>query len=142
MTNIRPDFVFSYWIFAWYLLYELKVTTFSPKFSLILGLIENIIMFILMIHFGSKINTLVLFIIINIFLKVIPLYTLRNETFNIKNLYFAICFFAIYIFWLHINHVTLQGSLKEVYESLIHNKNNTPFMQLFENISKKYKQWK
>jgi hypothetical protein len=101
--EIRPDFVFSYWIFAWYILYELKITTFSPKYPIILGLIENIIMFILMIHFGSKIKTLILFIIINICIKVIPLYTLRKETFQIKNIYFLLVLFSIYILWLNIH---------------------------------------
>jgi hypothetical protein len=47
----RFDFVFSYWIFAWYFLYEVGITVFNPKFALTVGLVHNFIAFILMIYF-------------------------------------------------------------------------------------------
>lgn len=43
---MRLDYVFSYWIFAWYLLYIAKITKYNPKFVLILGIIENSFTFI------------------------------------------------------------------------------------------------
>jgi hypothetical protein len=49
MAALRADLVFSYWIYLWYILYAFKITNFSPKFPLILGLIDNIIMLLLML---------------------------------------------------------------------------------------------
>ena len=40
---LRVDLVFSYWVYFWYVLYALKITNYSPKFPIILGLIDNII---------------------------------------------------------------------------------------------------
>jgi hypothetical protein len=38
---MRFDLVFSYWIFAWYLLYMAKIIKYSPKLVIVLGIIEN-----------------------------------------------------------------------------------------------------
>jgi hypothetical protein len=87
MTALRTDLVFSYWIYVWFILYVFKITSYSPKFALILGLVDNIIMLLLMIYFGSKGKTILLFIIINTFIKVIPIYYLRNEVIKIEHRY-------------------------------------------------------
>jgi len=42
MVALRIDLVFSYWVYFWYILYAFKITNYSPKFPLILGLIDNI----------------------------------------------------------------------------------------------------
>jgi len=139
MSVIRADLVFSYWIYVWFILYILHFTTYSPKFSLILGLIDNIIMLILMVYFGSKSKTIILFIIVNTLIKVIPLYYLRNQKIKIKDIYFTVGLFLVFVIWLHINKQSLVGNLKLVHDSLLYNKFQTPFMSLFNKIEKNFK---
>jgi hypothetical protein len=139
MSVIRADLVFSYWIYVWFVLYILHFTTYSPKFSLILGLIDNIIMLILMVYFGSKSKTIILFIIVNTLIKVIPLYYLRNQPLKIRDVYFTIVLFIVFVIWLHINKQSLVGNLKLVHDSLLYNKFQTPFMSLFNKIEKNFK---
>jgi len=73
MQIVRSDFVFSYWIFTWFILYLLKIVPYSPKFVIILGIIENLFVFMYMIFYKSPIYNIIKFIIINILIKVIPL---------------------------------------------------------------------
>ena len=79
MKALRADLVFSYWIYLWYILYAFKITNLSPKFPLILGLIDNIIMFGLMLLYSTSRKTIFYFLIINTIIKVVPLYYLKNE---------------------------------------------------------------
>ena len=48
---LRIDLVFSYWMFFWYILYAFKLTKYSPKFIIGLGIIENFIMLLLMFYY-------------------------------------------------------------------------------------------
>lgn len=139
MTAIRADLVFSYWIYVWFILYEFHITKYSPKFPLIMGLIDNIIMLFLMIYFGSKSKTIILFIIINTLIKIIPLYYLRKQKIKIQDIYFTILLFLIFVIWLHINKQNLVGNLKLIHESLLYNKFQTPFMSLLNKIEQNFK---
>lgn len=139
MRSLRFDLVFSYWIYLWYILYALHATSYSPKFPLLLGLFDNIIMFILMIIYGTSSRTIIYFIIINTFIKVVPLYYLRNEKISIIDIYFTICLFLLFIIWLYINNQSLTGNAKLIYNSLLYGKNKTPFMSLLNQIRINYK---
>jgi len=139
MTALRTDLVFSYWIYVWFILYIFNITLYSPKFALILGLLDNIIMLLLMIYFGSKGRTIFLFIIINTVIKVIPIYYLRNEDIKLKDIYFTLALFVIFIGWLHINSQSLIGNLKLIHDSLLYNKTQTPFMYLIKQIQNNFK---
>ena len=92
MSALRFDLVFSYWIYIWYILYAFNITIYSPKLALLIGLIDNIIMLCLMIYFGSNIRTILYFIIVNTFIKIVPLYLLRKEKIQMKDIYFTIFF--------------------------------------------------
>jgi hypothetical protein len=54
--DYRFDYVFSYWIFAWFLLYEFGYTSYNPKIALIIALIENIGILCLMIYFKIQVK--------------------------------------------------------------------------------------
>jgi len=92
----RFDLVFSYWIFVWFLLYNFKFVTYNPKFVLMLGIIENIIVFILMLILGSNYTTLFYFIIINLCIKIWPYYTIRKTYITYKDIYASVILFSIY----------------------------------------------
>ena len=139
MAALRTDLVFSYWIFVWYILYALKLTKYSPKFALLFGIIDNIILLFLMITFGSSKRTIFYFILINILIKVLPYYTLLKEPIKITDIYFTCLLLLIFVVWLHINKQSLIGNIKLIHDSLVFNKNETPFLSLIENIKKNFK---
>jgi hypothetical protein len=142
MEALRIDLVFSYWIFIWYLLYIFKFISYSPKFSLTIGLVDNIIMFIMMLTYGTSYKTIIYFIIINTFIKVIPLYYLRNNLIKMRDVYFTIILFTIFIIWLHINSQSLIGNTKTIYDSLLYGKNKTPFIDFMNIIQNNFKNMK
>jgi hypothetical protein len=142
MEALRIDLVFSYWIFIWYLLYIFKFISYSPKFPLIIGLVDNIIMFIMMLTYGTSYKTIIYFVIINTFIKVMPLYYLRNNLIKMRDIYFTIILFTIFIIWLHINSQSLIGNTKTIYDSLLYGKNKTPFIDFMNIIQNNFKNMK
>ena len=139
MAALRADLVFSYWIYLWYILYAFKITTFSPKFPLILGLIDNIIMLGFMLVYGTSRVTIFYFILINTLIKVVPLYYLRFEELKMKDIYFTVVLFTIFVLWLHINKQSLIGNIKVIHDSLLYGQNKTPFMALLNKIKMNFK---
>jgi len=140
MKNLRADLVFSYWIYVWYLLYVFRLTIYSPKFALILGFIDNIIMLVLMFLYGTSRRTIIYFIIINTLIKVLPLYYLRNDKILMKDIYFTGGLFIIFVLWLHINSQSLVGNVKIIHDSLLYGKDQTPFMALLKKIKQHIQQ--
>ena len=111
--NIRFDLVFSYWIFLWYLLYEWKFTQYNPKFALVVGLIENFVYLLCMIFYKNTIVNIWLFVIINFFIKILPLYMVRGTSVRKSDIVFSFALFLIYIAWLIVNDVDLYKRLKD-----------------------------
>jgi hypothetical protein len=124
----RFDFVFSYWIFVWFLFYELGATMYSPKIALLVGLIENIGILILMLYFANSWLNIFLFCFINFFIKIVPLYLLRNTSLKIRDLYAFIVLFGIYILWILVNQVSIIDEAKRRYNEIRDNKPLGPFM--------------
>jgi len=138
-NNLRFDLVFSYWIYLWYLLYVFKIISYSPKFALYLGLLDNIVMLVLMFLFGTSKITIFYFIIINTIIKILPLYFLRNQIIRLKDVYFTFFLFLVFVIWLHINKQSLVGNLKLIHDSLLYGQDKTPFMSLLKNNFFNYK---
>jgi hypothetical protein len=139
MAALRADLVFSYWIYFWYILYAFRITHFSPKFPLLLGLIDNIIMLLLMLMYGTSKETIFYFIIINTLIKVVPLYYLRNESIKWIDIYFTVFLFIVFVGWLHLNKQSLVGNLKIIHDSLLYGQDKTPFMALLNKIKSNFK---
>ena len=139
MAALRIDLVFSYWIYFWYILYAFKFTNFSPKFPLIIGLLDNIVMFFMMLAYGTSFNTIISFLFINTIIKAIPLYNLRNEQIKIRDIMFTVFLLFIYIIWLHINGDSLIGNAKLIHDSLLYGKENTPFIFFINKLKNNFK---
>jgi len=139
MAALRADLVFSYWIYIWFILYEFNFIEYSPKFPLILGVIDNLIMLFLMILYGTSRRTIFYFIVINTLIKVLPLYYLRNESIRLNDIYFTCGLFLLFVFWLHLNEQSLVGNIKLIHDSLLYGKDQTPFMALLNKIKQNYK---
>jgi uncharacterized membrane protein YidH (DUF202 family) len=113
-----------------------KLTTYNPKWGLILGIIENLGMLLGFIVFGASISSIALFLAINALLKGIPLYTIYNTKTTVKDIYVLLCLFAIYTIWVYINHGTITDYWKQIFDSILHRKNETPAMWLIAKIRK------
>ena len=103
----RIDFVFSFWIFAWFLLYIFGHTTFSPFFVLILGIIHNTSYFIKNMYKKSKVSSQLLFVIGNFVLKIMPaLYFVMKKKTKVlfRDVMFTIGLFIVHVIWLKINN--------------------------------------
>ena len=143
----RFDFVFSYWIFAWFLLYWFRVIPYSPKLAMCLSILENAVLLGIMIFLlQSSMETVTKFAIINMFIKVIPLYAVWNDKINWKrDIIIIMVLFLIYAIWLFINS---KSRLEEQNEILRNTKSwdkkamiyfmapITPGMLLYDDIKK------
>ena len=128
-TNmVRIDFIFSYWIFFWYLLYLTGLVKYNPKFAILCGLFENLFIILLMIYYKTKVRLLFLFFIMFVLLKVIPLYSIWATKINWNDIKFTFILFAIYLFWTFLNKKTFSDFQLQTYKLIFHNKNTLPGM--------------
>ena len=127
----RFDFVFSYWIFSWYLLYELGITSFNPKFALTIALFENIIQLCMMFYFKNTIINIIMFCFINLFIKIIPLWRLRNTNYNLIDVYATLILFIVLLLWMDVNDMKYTTFIEKSYYKLTHKKEGGPLTYYF-----------
>ena len=120
LNPYRSDILFSSWIFSWYLLFIFNYTKYSPKLVLIFGIIHNIFLLIFMIIYKNNIINIINFFIINTLIKVIPLWTLRNN--KRYDVIASIIIFSIYLFWLYLNNINFYELTKLHLEDIKNNK--------------------
>lgn len=133
---VRVDFIFSYWILFWYLLFMLDIIKINPAFAILCGLIENIIVVMFMIYYNTHFWLLFLFCIMILLLKIIPLFTLSGIKIKKIDIFFSIVLFLIYLFWITYNNKNVNILFKETYELIIYNKNNLPGMMFIDKLLK------
>lgn len=133
---MRIDYIFSYWIFFWYLLYIFGiVTSYNPKFAIFCGLIENFVLLLSMLYFGTKKKLVFLFLIMSVLLKIIPLISIWNTKMNITDIYATAILFGIYLFYvLWINKKTLHDFTEQTKNLILHNKNTLPGMMFLSRL--------
>tara|TARA_B110000503_G_scaffold143783_1_gene248542 strand:- start:6007 stop:6393 length:387 start_codon:yes stop_codon:yes gene_type:complete len=110
---VRVDYIFSYWILFWYILFILKIINYNPKFILIIAIIQNSLGLLYKLLYEPILNSFILAIII-LFTKIIPLYSIVNTKIKNKDIYFAILLFIFYNFWIYINETNLYEIIGEI----------------------------
>jgi hypothetical protein len=140
MEYLRLDFIFSYWIFAWFILYEINILKYSPKFVIILGLIENFCLLLYFIYRKSSFYNIIKFIGINIFIKIIPLYLVWNDKIILRDIIASLILFLIYLLWLLINNRFNYNELIKGYtnSSIDSNKKQSFIAYLYDKLYKKF----
>ena len=129
---VRFDAVLSYWIFAWYILYLLQIVKTSPKLPLLLGLLENAILFFMIVG-KTNIPTLLYFLGTVALTKLLPLYKLRNVRIGVVDKWYLMAVLVVYIGWLYITN-TLDVYL-DILRAFIQNKpNQLPGIQLLKSV--------
>ena len=102
---LRVDYIFSYWVLLWYVLFMLNVTTYNPLFLLYVALFLNVLG--IYDKLSSMKNTLI-YIFIIILIKVIPIYSIRDTTIKIEDIYGSLLLFFIYLLWIFINDISIK----------------------------------
>ena len=59
-----------------------------------------------------------------------------------KDIYFSILLFIIFIIWLHINAQSLIGNTKTIHDSLLYGQNKTPLIGFINIIQNNFKNMK
>jgi hypothetical protein len=111
---IRLDFIFSYWIFAWFLLYVAGLIQASPKLGILVGILENVAAVLIFAANGVSWLTIAYFIGINVLLKGIPYYIVRKDLIRWRDALNLLAVFGIYGLWLWINHTDGLQTYKEL----------------------------
>ena len=124
----RIDFVFSYWIFFWYICYELRITKYNPIFAFLFGVLENIGVLLLMIYYANSYDHLLSFCLYIFIFKIFPLWSLRNTSYSRKDIYVIFVYFLVYILWLFFNHVSITSFYNNLLKNIQMNKPLGPFM--------------
>ena len=129
---IRPDYIFSYWIFAWYLFYMLGWVTPNPKFAIYLALLENIFVLASMLYYRVNPKKIVLFLIVVLLIKVLPLWTIRDTKIKEKDIYATLGVGLMYVGWIIWDDKVI--ALSDAYTQMLDNTIQLPGM----NLLKKY----
>ena len=134
----RPDLIFSYWIFVWFILYKLlKLPINSPKLVLILGVFYNSYLLLKMYVNDMDNYYLFSFFMTIVILKLIPLYYLRNESISNKHIKTSLFVFGLFLLYI----VSYFGDFSRIFNAYNKGENNiisgnvnsskNPLMMLF-----------
>lgn len=137
--NQRIDFIFSYWIFAWYVLYESGLVSYNPKGALALALVENLILLSLLFYYAYP--DILMFCVINFFIKVVPLWRVMRTPYYMSDVYATVVLFGVYCVWLFMNRVTIMNILKSQLDNVKDKKPIGPGMTLLQKYRSRIKQF-
>jgi len=111
----------------------LKLVEYNPKFAILCGLFENLLILTLMFYYGTKKNLVLLFLIMMIVLKIIPLYSVWRKKIHFKDIVFTFVLFGIYLIWIILNKKSTSDFTKQIFDLVLHNKNTFPGMIFLNN---------
>lgn len=126
------DLIFTYWIFAWFLLFYLVFPNlYNPKFALISGLIANLVILCILVYNTVPLFYIIGFMIVILVTKISPLYLIRKTKIRTNDIYFTVCLFLLYVlyFWIKENK-NLKQRRSELRNFLL-GKGNSPIMKFF-----------
>ena len=136
---IGIDSIFSYWIVLWVFVYILAENSrryfTSPIVALWIGLCFGFYLFLDILS-KAKFVTSIIYIIVVIFVKIIPLYLLRNYPVDILRDSVALCIlFFVYNMYLSLMyHTNIIKVYEAIEKSIINGENNTPFFRVVYGI--------
>ena len=141
---IRPDFLFSDWMFMWALIY-LIANIYTPKSNIhknivkygnpliifIIALIENGYLLGLIIFETKNWVLATKFIIMLLVTKIIPIYLLYKKPVNIVyNILIFCIIFTIYNLHLYINNTNIYKIYQNTNMYVLNNESKTPFFMI------------
>ena len=148
MDYVRPDFLFSYWIVAWFLIYynidafhgpsiiEFKKRG-SPLLTLWIALFFNIYELIYVMLLKLNPITFIKYSIMFVTIKALPIYLLyrKGASINLINdVLVLLVVLSIYILHLHFNKTNPIKIYEETEKSIVNGNNKTPMFYLMNKL--------
>lgn len=144
--KIRFDFLFSYWIIIWFLIYyfagftkgqsasSMFITQYlNPKLAILFALVENLFTFALLWFYSPKTIVIIKYISMMFIIKGIPLYLLRNSKIHImRDLVIAIAIFILYNIYLYVNDEDIVNIYKRTFNFVSTDSYNTPLYSVYK----------
>ena len=94
----RFDYVFSYWMFFWYVLFMVNLVPYNPFPFLVIAGLFNMYQLLL-----GKIQDNTMFVIVNIFIKVLPILSLLKVPVRQVDIQAGFVYLFMYLLWMFIN---------------------------------------
>lgn len=149
---VRFDFLFSYWIFAWFLIYynidsfnNKYATAFkrhvSPLLPLWMALFFNIYELIYVMMLKFDIITFIKYCIMFLTVKALPIYLLYRKGISIhwiNDIIVTLLVVTVYVFYLYLNNTNPSKIYEETEKSIVNGSNKTP---MFYAMNKIYSLW-
>jgi hypothetical protein len=145
---IRPDFLFSYWVYIWFVIYafilnypETKwnkyiINNFNPLLALYVALFENLVVFAIVIVYNPEFWLLIKYIAMLLLIKIMPIYILRNTDISwAHDVKYLAYLFLIYNLYLYLEDTDIFSIYNTSVISLLKNQDRTPMMSIFKYIS-------
>lgn len=115
---IRNDLMISNWALILYILYMLQIVKISPLPILLYATFVATTCVLIGIYYQNiSANNFLAYIIMTFFLKIIPIYTIRNHKITKDVLLFSLSILVVYLLYLDINNT----SFLSVYRALTNN---------------------
>ena len=146
--QIISSFLFSYWILAWFILYycvdaNTKWGKYikdhgSPIAGLWMSFLYGLTLFVHIWLYNPNIRLLILFAVMLITIKIVPLYLLRSHVFDRYRLFSSSLVLAVlflfYTIYLHVNGTNSIEVYSKVEKSILLGENKTPFLRLLSKL--------
>jgi hypothetical protein len=135
---LKPfTYLFSYWLLIWFFCFELGWTKYNPFYFFCVALVVILIELGFMIYFQNDLIIILFWVIINFFIKFIPIYLLWGTPFRWKDIQVGLILFGIYLLFLAWNG-KLSGKGNFFYQGYLNLKNNRMKNPLTELIRKAF----
>jgi hypothetical protein len=136
-------FIYSYWLFTWFLLYLLNIIPYNPILYIIIGYIITIFEFFYLFLKKTNNYNLIKYAIINIIIKLFPiiiLIYLNKYKSNFKDFYFGFMLIILYLFLMIILNINPFLEYNKLLNTYINNDNNnkTFFSKIYDYIYIKF----
>lgn len=138
---LRTDFIFSIWIFIWFMFYAFKIISYNPTFALLIAVLFiniSIVYFVTNNIDNYHIYRFVIICIIEKFLPLLYIYHIEDLNIDIDDIVFTIILFIMYNMNLMLNDTDLYQVYKEYTNSYLDTsvENKLYYTQLYDNIHK------
>jgi hypothetical protein len=145
---VRPDFLLSYWIFVWFLIYynigafkHPLITKFkkhgSPLLSLWIALFFNVYELIYVMILKFDIIIFIKYVFMFSLIKALPIYLLYRKGEQIhwlNDVLVLLVVLSIYVGYLYANNSNPQKIYAETEKSIVSGNNKTPMFYLMDQI--------
>jgi len=140
---IRFDFLFSYWVIIWFIIYYFTYTKSwlgqrfaqwgNPKLALILALVENLATLVWIAVVNGDLFILLKYTFMILIVKVLPLYLVWGRPIHVpQDIYVFMGVFVLYNMYLWLNDESLITIYRRTFTSILNRDNKTPLFGLVQ----------